>query len=254
MSQHYEESDLLRALRQKLADHTGKKPGGYDPSWQEALDEVVSQILSREDFQYDASLDPLFQQYQDRYGNLGQRAMMDTLGKTAALTGGYGNSYAQLAGQQAYDSQLQGLYDRVPELYNLALERYKLQGDALSGRYDLLSGLEKGEYDRYRDSLSQWQSERDYLTGRVDAQQEQDYGAHRDAVKDSQWQQEFDEKLRQFNFKNKLGEFAPTPVPGGGGGGGRGGRGKKPAQEPEDSVTKPEKKRTKTNSALRQKQ
>ena len=53
------------------------------------------------------------------------------------------------------------------------------------------------------------------------AMDDRDYGRHRDAVEDqyradrdkaadAQWQAEFDEAVRQFNFANKLGEFAPT--------------------------------------------
>lgn len=248
MSKAYTESDLLRQLRRQLASHSDAKPGPYQSQWQEALDQVVSQILSREEFSYDASADPLFRQYQDRYVTLGQRAMEDTLGRAAALTGGYGNSHAQLAGQAAYNDQLQGLYDRMPELYNLALQRYQLQGALLGDRYDLLAGLEDTGYSRYRDSLEQWQQERSHLTGAVNAERDFDYTAHRDAVKDDQWQQEFDEDLRRFNFQNKLGEFAPTPTPGGSPGGGSGKR------VPEVSLTKPEKKRTKTNNAIRGKQ
>lgn len=247
----YRESDILRRLRARLAEHSGKKPGDYDSRWQEALDSVVSQILSREDFAYDPETDPLFHQYRDRYVGLGRLAMEDTLGQAAKLTGGYGNSHAQLAGQQAYESHLQGLFDKLPELTELALERYRLQGDGLHQRYGILSDLEKGDYSRYRDSYGLWEEERDYLTDRFDAERDFDYGAHRDGVEDSQWQQEFDEDLRRFNFKNKLGQFAPKPASGGSG---SGGSGKTPGNTPEDSVTKPEKKRTKSNAALRRTQ
>lgn len=246
MSQ-YTESDLLRSLRRQLAEHAAKAPGEYDSRWQESLDSLVQQILEQEDFAYDPMTDPLFQRYQDRAVNLGRRSMMDTLGQTAALTGGYGNSYAQQAAQQAYDSQLQGLYDRLPELYNLALDRYRLGSDALYGRYDLLSGLEKDSYSRYQAGLNRWEGERDYLTGRVDAERDFDYGAHRDQVSDEQWQREFDEQLRQFNFKNKLGEFAPQSVPVSSSGSG----GSSPAAKP---MTKPEKKRSQLNKTLRNNQ
>jgi len=241
----YTESETLRQLRRQLAEHTAAGPGAYDSRWQEALDDVVSRILNREDFSYDPERDPLFQQYQDRYMDLGQRAMLDTLGQAAKLTGGYGNSHAQLAGQQAYNTQLQGLYDQLPELYHLAMETYQLQGDGLRDRYDLLSGLEGTDYSRYRDGVDRWEGERGYLTGRLDKERDFDYGAYRDGVADDHWQQQFDEKQRQFNFKNGLGEFAVKPVSGrGGSGGGIGSSGGK------DSMTKQEKRRPLTRGKL----
>ena len=57
-------------------------------------DEALQAYLNREDFQYDVNADALYQQYKDRYVELGKDAMEDTMGQAAALTGGYGSSYA----------------------------------------------------------------------------------------------------------------------------------------------------------------
>ena len=57
-------------------------------------DEALQAYLNREDFQYDVDADALYQQYKDRYVELGKTAMQDTMGKAVALTGGYGSSYA----------------------------------------------------------------------------------------------------------------------------------------------------------------
>ena len=48
----------------------------------------------------------LFDQYADYYKRQGMLAMEDTVGRASALTGGYGNSYAEVAGNQAYDSHI----------------------------------------------------------------------------------------------------------------------------------------------------
>ncbi len=48
----------------------------------------------------------LFDQYADYYKRQGKLAMEDTIGRAAALTGGYGNSYAEVAGNQVYDSHI----------------------------------------------------------------------------------------------------------------------------------------------------
>lgn len=206
----YKESEEVAFLRRQLGEHTLSRPGDYTSRYEKDLADAAEGLLNREAFQYDLSGDALWRQYQDRYVNLGRQAMLDTLGKASALTGGYGNSHAQIAGQQVYGSYLQGLYDQIPQLYSLALERYDREGQALRDRYGLLSDLEQGDYSRHQDALAAWQGEREYLQGLYDDGRDFDYGAYRDAVGDEQWQLEFDEALRQFNFKNGLGEFAPT--------------------------------------------
>lgn len=75
-------------------------------------------------FSYDVNADPLYQQYKDQYIQNGKLAMQDTMGKAAALTGGYGSTYSQQVGQQAYDSYLQNLNAMIPELYSQAYSKY----------------------------------------------------------------------------------------------------------------------------------
>lgn len=217
----YVQSDAVKQAQEKLAAQQGLKPGAYQSQWQTQLNDTMNKILNREDFKYDMNADALYQQLKDRTVNLGQQAMMDTMGQAAKLTGGYGNSYAQTVGQQAYQAQLQGLTDRMPELYQLALDQYNRQGQDLYQKVGLLGDQDDRDYNRYLADYDMWSGERDYLTGRLDADRNFDYGSFRDTVADSQWQAEFDEALRQFNFANKLGEFAPK----GGGGGGGGGSG-----------------------------
>ena len=59
--------------------------------------------MNRKEFSYDLNGDMLYQQMKDQYQVLGKTAMQDTMGEAAALTGGYGNTYAQSVGQQTYD-------------------------------------------------------------------------------------------------------------------------------------------------------
>ena len=85
--------------------------GQYQSPWQTQLNDTISKILNREKFSYDLNGDALYQQYKDQYVNQGQQAMMDTMGQAQAMTGGYGNSYAQTVGQQTYQGYLQQLND-----------------------------------------------------------------------------------------------------------------------------------------------
>lgn len=106
-------------------------------------DEALQAYLNQEDFQYDLNGDALYRQYKDRYMEMGKAAMQDTMGQAAALTGGYGSSYAQSVGQQAYNSYLQQLGDVVPELYQLAYDRYRDKGDRLYKSYQSWAQLEQ---------------------------------------------------------------------------------------------------------------
>ena len=84
---------------------------------------------------------------------------MDTMGQAASLTGGYGNSYASTAGNQAYQAYLQQLNDVVPELYGMALDQYNAEGDKLLTQYAMLGDMADDEYGKYQDSLNQyWQN------------------------------------------------------------------------------------------------
>jgi hypothetical protein len=63
--------------------------------------------------------------------------MRDTMGTAAALTGGYGNSYANLVGNQAYQGYLGQLNSMVPSLYDRAYKVWQDEGDDLLARYQL---------------------------------------------------------------------------------------------------------------------
>jgi hypothetical protein len=199
---------------------TAAKPADYTSKRQDQVDTAAQNILNRKAFSYDVNGDAMWNQYKDRYTTLGRQAMQDTMGQAAALTGGYGNSNAQIAGQQVYQGYMQGLTDKIPELAQLALDRYNQQGQQLYDQYNLLNTQEQNAYNQWLQNYNLWNDERNYLTGRYDTERGYDYGVHRDTVSDDQWKAQFDEDIRRFDYANKLGEFAPKASSGGGGGGG----------------------------------
>lgn len=117
----------------------------------ERMDELFTQIMNRDKFSYDLNGDALYQQYKDSYLEQGRLAMQDTMGQAAALTGGYGNSYAQTVGQQAYGQQLDRLNDLVPDLYSLALGNYEREGNHLWQQYNAYAAREQQDYNRWLD-------------------------------------------------------------------------------------------------------
>ncbi len=122
----------------KQAEQTAQ-PGTQGGQWKDQLDDTIDKILNREQFSYDMDSDAMYEQMKDQYIRQGQMAMMDTMGKAATMTGGYGNSYAQGVGQQAYQEYLQGFNDVVPDLYQMALDAYTREGQALGDKYAVLA-------------------------------------------------------------------------------------------------------------------
>ena len=174
----YVESDTVKQAKNQL--NSLQKPGEFKNQWQQSVNDTINKILNRDKFSYDVNGDALYQQYKDQYTTQGKMAMMDTMGQAAALTGGYGNSYAQNVGQQAYQGYLQKLNDKIPELYQIALDRYNKEGEDLYDQYSLFADRENTDYSRYRDKVSDYNTERDYLTNLLNNERNWDYGLYSD--------------------------------------------------------------------------
>lgn len=151
------------------------KPGAYQNQYQAQLDSLYNQVMNRGDFTFDLNGNALYQMYKDQYMNQGKQAMMDTMGQAATLTGGYGNSYANTAGNQAYQSYLQKLNDVVPQLYQMELDRYNQAGENLLKQYQMTADLENAAYGKYRDTVADWNTERDFANADYLTRYEQDY-------------------------------------------------------------------------------
>ena len=209
----YQQSNAVNQAQQALQQHQQNKPGEYQSQWQQQMNDLLEQYQNRKPFQYDINADAMYQQMVDRYMQQGQQAMMDTMGQAAALTGGYGNSYAQTAGQQTYQGYLQGANDMLPQFYQMALDRYQNEGNQLLNQYNMMANQEDTAYSRYVDQVNRYysdldrlqgayESERDYDFGRFQNDQAFDYGMYtdeqnyqyqqeRDSVADSQWNQQW---------------------------------------------------------------
>lgn len=125
--------------------------GNYDAD----LNALYGQIANRPKFSYDVDGDALYQQYKDRYTKNARMAMQDTMGQAAALTGGYGSSYGQAVGQQAYDRQMLGLTDKIPELQQNAYNMYLNEGNELNNRFGLLNSMAAAEQATTQQAYSQ---------------------------------------------------------------------------------------------------
>ena len=255
----YVQSDAVTQAQQALQNQQANKPGQYQSQFQTGMNDLMGQIQNRPKFQYDVNADALYQQVAQNYMQQGQQAMMDTMGQAAAMTGGYGNSYAQTAGQQQYNNHLLGLTEMVPQFQQMAMQQYQMEGDQLMDQYNLMAQQEEMAYSRYQDDLNRYyadldraqaayDNERDYDYSRFSDERDFDYGKYmddlnyqyqvdrdavadsqweqqwlyqqeRDKIKDEQWQKEYEESVRQFNENLAFQQAQAARSSSGGGGG-----------------------------------
>ena len=192
-----------RKALEKLEAARKEKPV-YADTYGAQVKDLQSQLTNRSPFTYSIDTDALFRQYRDRYQSLGRRAMEDTMGQAQAMTGGYGNSWAQTAGQQSYQTYLGELGQIAPKLYEQALERYKQEGRDLQTRYDAAKALEQEEYGRHKDALDAYRKDLSYLQTQADQAYDRGYTRYLEEYK-----QAGDRYTRLLYMMEKLG-YKPT--------------------------------------------
>lgn len=144
----------------QIADPTAflaAAPGAYQSPYAAAMEKTMNGLLNPTPFKYDVNADGLYQQIKDNYIKQGRQAMMDTQGQSAALTGGYGNSYGAMAGQQAYQESLGNLAGMIPELQQIAWQQYQQGQDDQRNNLEAMSKLDAQEYARWADEQAAYQ-------------------------------------------------------------------------------------------------
>lgn len=208
--QAYKPGQAVQQAQQQMQQVQAQKPQSYNSKYGAQLDEMMARIQNPEQFKYEFNGDNLFKAYADLYTQKGKQASQDAMGQAAALTGGYGNSYGQMVGQQTYDQYLLSLFDKGMDLRDRAYQAHRdAQGDLINA-YGLTADADSRDYDRYRDTVSDWRADLDYATGRYDTEAGRDYDRYvtdRDywtglaQVENADYRTEQDrqEAIRQFN-------------------------------------------------------
>lgn len=191
----YQPSEDVAAARAYRDSVAAMQPEDYTSGFEARLQELYDQIAGREAFSYDPEEDEMYKRYARLYAARGAAAMEDTMGQAAALTGGYGSSYAQAVGQQAYDRYLGELASLVPELRQAALAEYTQEGKALTDRYGLLRQQESAAYDRWQDTVAQWQKALAQAQSEYDDTAAQDAKSYQTMLKHYQDKAEQERKL-----------------------------------------------------------
>lgn len=199
-SGNYVQSQAVKDAYAKLQETLNGRPNDYLSQYDDQIKQLSQQILNRDPFSYDLNADMLYQQYKDQYTNLGQQAMRDTVGDVSNMTGGYANSYASTAGSQAYQSYLQQLNDRVPELYQLARDTYDRDLGMQMDQLNIYRDLDNTDYMRYADQLADYYNRAQLADSQYQTlynqdynqwldQRNYDYQISRDAIEDAHWNQ-----------------------------------------------------------------
>ena len=157
------------------------KPGSYRSRYTGQLDDLYGQLMGRGQYQYNMNSDALYNNYSQRYMAAGQMAMRDKQANVAANTGGFGSSYAQTAGQGAYNEYVQKLNDVVPELQAQGLARYNAETDRMTAQYNLANTADQRDYGRYRDQMADYQNERAYAADRENSLYNRGYAQYQNA-------------------------------------------------------------------------
>ena len=176
----------------------------YLSRWDDALTALAGQLMSRPAFSYDYTQDPLYQQYREVYTREGDRAMRDTLGQVSARTGGLASSYAASAASQANNYYMAQLSDIIPQLEQLAYQRYLGQGEALMDQLQAVQALEAGDYARYQDALGQWNTDRAFAYNAWSDARDFSYSAARDQLADDRYARELAYQQAQDGYGEGL--------------------------------------------------
>lgn len=160
----YVQSEAVQNAANALKTHQEQnKPGAYQSTWDDQIQGLINDALNRPDFKYSEQVDPTYQIYEDKYKTQGAMALKGAVGEGSAMTGGYANTYAQQLGQEQYQAYMQELNDKIPQLRDDAYQRYQDEVELARQNLNMLQTEEDRQYGMYRDDVSDYQSDLNYL-------------------------------------------------------------------------------------------
>lgn len=195
----YTPTSTTNLMKSNLSAVEAARPAEYQSTYSPQIEELTQEILKRPKFSYDFNADQIYQQYKDNYTKQANMSMQNTMAQASTLSGGYGNSYASTVGNLAFQNEMANLNNIIPDLYNAAYSRYQNDGAEMRSNLDVLGSLEDRNYNRYQDSLSNWNNERNYAYGQYTDNRNFDYQTYRDNKSDEQWKKNFSYQKKTDN-------------------------------------------------------
>ncbi len=194
----YKQNSAVTAAQEALKRWETNKPSGFESKYSGQIDDLLNRIINGEEFSYDPTKDSIFQIYKDNAVKQGRLAMNDTIADAAALTGGYGSSYGVAAGQQAYQQYLSYLNSVIPELQEQAYQRHLAEKEGNIQNLSLLQGLDESDYGKYRDEVSDYNTELGYLYQKAADLSDDDYQKFMTELESFENDRSFNESVRQY--------------------------------------------------------
>lgn len=124
----YAYDDLYKAANKYISQNKAK--GSYDS--------LLDSLINGQKFTYDPKTDPKYQAAATQYITAGKKAMEDTLGDVASMTGGLPSTAAVSAAQGAQNDYNSRLTSMLPDFYDSARGEFQ---DGFNNKLNLLSAL-----------------------------------------------------------------------------------------------------------------
>lgn len=195
-------------LKDPLAprDFSYKEAPTYQNRYDGRIQELLDAVTNRGDFSYDAEKDPLFSQYRKQYIREGQRASADAMGQAAAMSGGLPSSFAGTAAGQAANYYNAQLTDKIPELEELAYQKYLNAFDMDRAKLSAVQNAEQSDYQKFLNELGQYNSDRSFAYGQFTDQLSREQGDRDAAEERRRYENETAYQREQDDRDRKLAE------------------------------------------------
>ena len=175
----------------------------FSYSRQGDLDGATDKMVNRQEWSYNPNTDPYWQAAKKQYLREGNRAMQDTMGNYAGMTGGMPSTAAISAANQASNYYNSQLTDKLGEYMNQDYQRYI---DSVGLDFDTLSALkslrdtERADYDADRNyGYSQWTDNLAYRDEREQADYDRKWNEDARTYERDKYEREYrDDQLRSL--------------------------------------------------------
>ncbi|MBR3635827.1 MAG: hypothetical protein IKN47_06475 [Lachnospiraceae bacterium] len=144
------------------ADAAVNSHKGYSYGLKGTLDNLMDQYLNRKAFNYNFNEDALYDMYKQQYEQQAKQAATNAAAQAAALSGGYGNSYGASAAAQASQQYMTELNNMLPQLQQMALDRYNTEGNDMLNKINMLNADDEKQYGRWSDDDNRLRADRDF--------------------------------------------------------------------------------------------
>lgn len=172
----------------------GRYVSQYDTSEIEGkLKGWLNEIDNYEQFKYDLNADMLYKQHVDNAMMQGQTAMQDTMAQAAALTGGYGNSYAAAVGNQVYQNYITQANNNIPAFQQMAMDVWQSGLDQLLTQYNAGTQQLNNLLNLDAQALARWQANENLAFSAWQANEQNAY---------NQWLAGYNQVNDQYNLGN----------------------------------------------------